>query len=415
MKVQINKRVLINRINSGEKYLYIKNKSDFYPLFLKQEIIEKLIDIGYSGTDKIKAVSMLGEKQFSILYKLGILGSCDSEIQMPFYNFENELLMLNHKSYESRTPMLAKYEITYACNYRCKHCYVNGIKGNKASTIDIKNTIEQIKKNNIPELYITGGEPLMHPDIVEILQFCEKIKMPVTVQSNAALINEEFVNSIRETNMIRFAISFHDADENLFNEFVQTEGAFNMTLKGIRCLESANIPFYLKVNVTSENEKNIKETIDYIKDKYSFKIFSQIFPQIADKEDMSKYVNSSKTLEWLYENNYIEFSKSKCSAGRLKLWIAPDGSVYPCEMIRECVGNIYSEKFETIWNGDGIKQYMDIEEKIYTEKCKQCNLKEYCNACPAYLLYKNWSIKLDGFCENAKIASNVSRKRDINN
>ena len=80
------------------------------------------------------------------------------------------------------------------CNLKCKHCYINFEPYKKIKdfiSVDvIKQAIIDLKDYDVKMIYLTGGEPLLHPDFNTILRFCLKHK-PVTIFSNGININDK--------------------------------------------------------------------------------------------------------------------------------------------------------------------------------------------------------------------------------
>ena len=133
------------------------------------------------------------------------------------------------------------FELCYkACNLKCKHCYIekNLYKQEKdfIPVEKIKAALLQTKGENLSSIYLTGGEPLLHPDFNTILRMCLKFSN-VTVISNGVLINDKkarFLRKIDDENDFEtiYRISLDHFDE-LKNDEIRGRGSFRKALGAI--------------------------------------------------------------------------------------------------------------------------------------------------------------------------------------
>ena len=102
---------------------------------------------------------------------------------------------------ELSQPLFSTLEITQSCNLKCKHCY-NFDRNNLASQSNLpqkfmdkefaKSIIEQLASLNSLSLNITGGEPLLHPDILEIANHAKQNNFHLRVKTNGILLSSQF-------------------------------------------------------------------------------------------------------------------------------------------------------------------------------------------------------------------------------
>ena len=89
---------------------------------------------------------------------------------------------------------------TSACNLKCRHCYLSCMPSNKPRFLPldkIKSAIEEAKKMQVEEIYLQGGEPLLHPDINNIIRLSLKLAN-VTILTNGLLINDKKARFLRQ-------------------------------------------------------------------------------------------------------------------------------------------------------------------------------------------------------------------------
>ena len=90
-----------------------------------------------------------------------------------------------------------RVQISTECNQQCLFCSVPKGPAENPSLKEIKKRIIDLKKLGTNDLFITGGEPLIHPQIITILEFAKKIGFnEITIQSNASNITENLLKKI---------------------------------------------------------------------------------------------------------------------------------------------------------------------------------------------------------------------------
>ena len=86
------------------------------------------------------------------------------------------------------------------CNLRCKHCYSTSLDidfKDELTTEQIKSTIDDLKVAHVPVLILSGGEPLLRPDIYEITEYAKQKGFYLALSTNGTLINEENIEAIK--------------------------------------------------------------------------------------------------------------------------------------------------------------------------------------------------------------------------
>ena len=136
------------------------------------------------------------------------------------------------------------FELTNkCCNLKCTHCYIkrNPFKKEKdfLSLDKIKQSLIMAKKENLKSVYLTGGEPMMHPDFNTILRMCLKISN-TTILTNGTFINDKkarFLRKIDDESDFEtiYRISFEHFDEQK-NDLIRGRGSFRKALFAVQNL-----------------------------------------------------------------------------------------------------------------------------------------------------------------------------------
>ncbi len=190
------------------------------------------------------------------------------------------------------------------CNQRCKNCYIDfPLSKNVKDFIDenlIKKTLSGTKDENLQCIYLTGAEPMTHPDFNSILRLCLK-RTNVCICTNGSFINEKkarFLKRVEDESEfeIIFQLSLAHYDE-IKNDDVRGRGTYRQTLHAIKSLVKYEFnpiicitDFYAEgKNKILEGLKPICEKIGFIATENNFKINTPFNPNINSEYLLGKW------------------------------------------------------------------------------------------------------------------------------
>jgi len=260
-------------------------------------------------------------------------------------------------------------EITNACNLNCTFCIKNKRKSKYLTKEEYQIIINKIKTYT-KEIYLhILGEPLMHPDIIDFIDYATKEDLLVNITTNGYLINK--IENIK--NIHRLNISIHSYNEKYkVNLDKYLKNIFN-TIDNIRNNTFVSIRLWV-------NNNNTKEIIKYINNRYKSNI-------LEIKENQKIKITNNLIIDTFHEfiwpdlnNNYYN-ELGKCYGLIDHIGILSDGTVVPCCLDTEGVinlGNIFHDDLEDILDKDIIKEMITgfKNNKKCQELCKHCNFIE---------------------------------------
>lgn len=191
------------------------------------------------------------------------------------------------------------------CNQRCKHCYIDfPISKNVKDFIQIekiKQALSELKEEHIEYIYLTGAEPMTHPEFNSILRLCLK-KASVCICTNASFINEKkarFLKKVEDesNNEIIFKLSIDHYNE-IKNDNIRGRGAYRQTINAIKSLIRYNFnPVLNIVNYYNEDEKilleefsNICKKIGFEANDFNFHI-NNYYNKYSNSKDLPQKIN----------------------------------------------------------------------------------------------------------------------------
>lgn len=151
-------------------------------------------------------------------------------------------------------PSLVVWLCTAKCNMACRHCYVRGrFKGPELSTEEALRMVRELPELGTVHLAITGGEPFIRPDIIDIAREAVEYGLSISFNTNGSLINDELARELRKLGARTF-ISLDGADREVCDA-IRGPGAWQKALKALSVLRSYGVEFSIVMTITSLNYK----------------------------------------------------------------------------------------------------------------------------------------------------------------
>ena len=151
---------------------------------------------------------------------------------------------------------LVAWEITRNCNLSCVHCRASATMGPYAGELDTAaclNLLDQIHVVGNPIIILTGGEPLLRPDIFEIARYGSDKGLRMVMAPNGTLITENNARQMADAGIKRISISLDGATREIHDRFRGVDGAFDGALQGIAMAKKAGVEFQINTTITKSN------------------------------------------------------------------------------------------------------------------------------------------------------------------
>ena len=158
------------------------------------------------------------------------------------------------------------WNATKTCNLECVHCYADAeIKKftGELTTEEAKRMIEDLASINVPALLVSGGEPLVRPDILDLAEYASSLGVRVTFSTNGTLIDPVKAARLAKIGVTYVGISVDGAEER-HDRMRGRKGAFKDTVKGIRNARAANIRVGVRFTVTQDNVGDIDSIFRFV-------------------------------------------------------------------------------------------------------------------------------------------------------
>lgn len=238
------------------------------------------------------------------------------------------------------------------CNLSCSSCYASDHNRSQMLSFpefkDVLETIKQIQKvdHKMSVIYLSGGEPLLHPQFFDFLEYCFAQFDRVSILTNGILVKKYINDLIPYKEKLCVQISL-DGDEDT-NDVIRGNGVYKKVLEALHLLQDNNLKHWVSYTVSQFNKHCYKSIIDIAKETNSF--FNNVTPYIGNVDQMLDYY------EWKeFKYNYEKYTRKlniesahgpnccgfsyNCGAFSGGLTVNPDGSVAGCARINDVMGH----------------------------------------------------------------------------
>ena len=281
-----------------------------------------------------------------------------------------------------RNQKVVIFEVTNRCNLRCVHCCNNAdvCSDYELSKNEVIKILDFLISNDPVNIIISGGEPLIRDDFVEIICYLRKnYDGKITVMTNATLINKNNVSFIVK-NIDEINISIDGIDEKTTDR-VRGKGVFKKVLDTVNLLHEEDFG-----NIALNRRLGTRPVIRGFAEMGRGKENKDVF---STKEKM-------KNVDIIFDENNLqqEFTKSlspcTCGAGKEKILVDYKGDIYPCQWFREVedkMGNALEKNVSELHLTKAVRRVESFYPWKYP-KCHECCVNYFCWPCPGELKEK---------------------------
>ncbi|MBE0556323.1 MAG: radical SAM protein, partial [Proteobacteria bacterium] len=206
------------------------------------------------------------------------------------------------------TLRMIAWEITRSCNLACVHCRASALCGPYPGELDTGKClrlIDEIAQVGTPVIILTGGEPLLRPDIYEIAAYGDSKGLRMVLATNGTFVTDAVAQKLIASGIQRVSVSIDGPDAASHDAFRCVPGAFDAALAGIEAMRRTGLEFQINTTITQKNLAQIREIHDLAHrlGAAAHHIFLLV-PTGRGKEMASQAITAleyEETLNWFYE------------------------------------------------------------------------------------------------------------------
>jgi MoaA/NifB/PqqE/SkfB family radical SAM enzyme len=266
---------------------------------------------------------------------------------------------LNARAIEMGVPISVQLDVTYRCNERCVHCYLDHQDHGEMTLPEIKSLLDQLADAGVFFLTLSGGEVMMRMDFFDILEYARSLMFSVKIKTNAFMIREKHADRIRGLGVQEVQVSIYSHRPEVHDAITKLPGSLKRSLAAIGYLKSRGLSVVM-ANVLMRQNMNDYEGVRALAQELDvrYAIDPTITPKMdGDRSILGLGISGGDLREVFHNPNLVGpieemcapptattdesvLDGSPCSAGHSACYVSPYGDVYPCRAIpgaeREC-------------------------------------------------------------------------------
>lgn len=320
-----------------------------------------------------------------------------------------------------RIPVSGTFELTSRCNLSCKMCYVHMTPqeqnqvGRELSTEQWLRLAREAVDKGMIYLLLTGGEPFLRPDFVELYTQLIKMGLLITINTNATLLTPEILECFKKHRPERVNVTLYGSSSCTYGSLCGNSRGYEAAKRGILAMKEAGIRVNLNTTFTRLNVQDMEDIVGFARERQiPVRMSAYIFPPVrtihetedvnlspeemgrkaayfdwitleedkrmARAEMIRKALNSQITPETSQKSRI-----SSCMAGRGAFWITWEGKMYPCGMLSDFSVDTHGRPFEEAWK-DTCRW---MASAYLPEECMTCKYQALCPSCAAVFQSEN--------------------------
>lgn len=318
-----------------------------------------------------------------------------------------------------------QWHITDECDQRCKHCYLfaegDCVGFERMAADDAHRVLDSIEAFGLemgrePYVYLTGGDPILHPDFWHLAERLHERGIMWAVMGNPFHLTPELCTRMGALGCRKYQLSFDGLRET--HDYFRKPGSFDASVAAVRTIRDAGMWCAAMTTVSSMNAAEIPELIDLMAelevDVYAFGRYCPTSGQrteeyhIEPQDYRQLLLNCQERIEAHEATGYVTTFQRKdhlwrlleweqgaftipvdaedgmvydgCHCGSSHMTILPNGDVYACRRMESKVGNVLEQSLKDIFLGSAMEGCRQFDR---FEKCSRCELGGWCRGCPA--------------------------------
>lgn len=266
-----------------------------------------------------------------------------------------------------RVPFSTYFAVTDNCPYKCPHCSYGSHAKGRLDTAQVKNIIHQIDALGTTTIGFTGGEPLLRPDIVELIESTGR--MSTIMFTTGHRLTNQLAQNLKSAGLDCLMIGLESDNPDTHDQIRGVSGSFDEGLRAIQT--SLNAGLYTAVSTVATRDKITDGTIERLADfanshgAHELRILEPVPTGSlqTQKEQLLTPAESRKMYDFHVQWNrlrnnctvasfaYLESDDMfGCGAGYHHLFIDALGNVCPCDLTPLSMGNALAEPLADIWS-----------------------------------------------------------------
>lgn len=310
--------------------------------------------------------------------------------------------------------MMLSWNVTNQCNMFCRHCYRDaGTRaGEELDTKEGKELIHQARQAGFRMMIFSGGEPLLRPDLLELLATAVEVGIRPVLGTNGSLLTPDLAQELKTTGVGAVGISLDSTDPQKEDGFRQLPGAYQGALSAMEACRQVGLPFQVHTTVMDWNADEVVPLTDLAvqmgaRGHHLFFLVPTGRAVEIEQESLRAEGYEAKLRQILNKQRQVDIElkptcapqfvriakqmgvatrfRKGCLAGISYCIVNPVGKVQPCAYLDLECGNVREQPFGSIWRESPV--FLRLRSQVYSGWCGECAYRDACGGCRARAYY----------------------------
>jgi MoaA/NifB/PqqE/SkfB family radical SAM enzyme len=302
-------------------------------------------------------------------------------------------------------PIQASLELTYRCNQRCQHCYLESHHDDTSRILGLmqwKHILGQLRKAGTLWLTLMGGEAMLHPNFFEIAEEATKQGFHLSLITNGLDIKTRAIaHRLKSAGVKQVTLSLYSLDESVHDRMTGLAGSHKRTKKALRyCLEE-KIPVGINCLLTSQNIEKWPELATFCRAKdiplrEDFYVTPKTDGNMSPTnlrptgDQITNYLHRKKELWPNFKIRPLRLMGDHpiCNMARGRCAVNAYGDLLACLEVRRPLGNLLKESFQRLWNNKKANELRSLSLKDMKWEVSGTH-QGFCDHCPGIAMIES--------------------------
>ena len=308
---------------------------------------------------------------------------------------------LGQRALDRGVPISVQMDVTYRCNERCVHCYLDHDDHGEMTAAEIRGILDQLAEAGVFFITFSGGEVFMRMDFFDILAYARSLMFCVKIKTNAFMIRQSEAERLRDLAIQDVQVSIYSHRPEVHDAITLLPGSLKRSVAGIRLLREHGVKVVIANVLMMQNlgdSAGVKALAKELGAEYT--IDPTITPMMDGDREILKLGLGVPQLKDVFRNPEIVgdegdelcappppvtddvLDELPCSAGHTACYISPYADVFPCVQFPLPSGNLRQRTFLDVWHhSDQLNDVRTIKARNLPV-CSSCNHVGTCSRCP---------------------------------
>ncbi len=297
-------------------------------------------------------------------------------------------------------PLAAQLDLTYRCNERCVHCYLDHDDAGEMTFAELDRLLGEMAAAGVFQLTLSGGEPLLRKDFFAIARRARELDFNLKLKTNGILIRAEAAAALRALCLDSIQMSIYSHRAEVHDAITKVPGSLARSLGAARFLIAQGLRVKLATVLMRQNRTDYPAVQALAREiGAGFTLDPTVTPHINGDRSILALNIDSVDLRGVMHDPLVtgdgasfcatpagpgedELNSFPCSAGHSACYISPYGEVYPCVQFPLACGNVRQQSFAAIWRDSPQLAEVRAVKIRDLPTCSVCPHAGTCTRCP---------------------------------